>query len=172
MASAAAVENARIRAVLFDSRYASCREFAEALVREGALAFDVQPDPAAVWLGPLRDHLAQHGGSVAGLAANSDFVLAASFSRDLGLSLQYEGMHDARSSRFLTHRLRGANAGEIALALGRGDSGWARDLGQALASAAAAALASQRGTSVAHTLGAGGHPGFLQSWLLTPKMSG
>ena len=172
MASAVVADNARIRAVLFDSRYASCREFAAALAREGALALDLQPDPAAVWLGPLREHLAQQGGGVAGLAANSDFVLAVAFSRNLGLSRRYEGSHDARGSHLLTHRLRGANAGEIASTLGREDSSWPRDLAQALARLASADPTQRRETSIAHTSGAEDHPGFLQSWLLTPTLPG
>jgi len=156
-----------ISAVLFDSRYSSSREFADALVREGAAAFDARADIAALWYGPLRDHLAKHCGFVAGFTTDSDFVVSESFAKEFRLSPSYEGSHDSRGSAAITHRLRGLqNVAEIASALRHADSNWAAALGQAVARTRSEASPKQWQSSVAHTSQLGDHPGFLRSWLL------
>jgi hypothetical protein len=161
----------RISAVLFDGRYPSSRAFADTLSRKGARAFNVQPDAATLWYGPLRDHLARCGGCVAGLTTFSDAMLSQSFGRDLGLSLRYEGAHDSRGSDVLMHQLR-ASAGvdEIAGALRGADSDWAEALAGALARSNSISWAGRRRLAVALTTRVGDHPGFLQSWLLAEKM--
>ncbi len=168
--SAAGAQGARIAAVLFDGRYSSCREFASALEREGAAAFDVRGDIAALWYGALRDHLAKHGGQVAGLTAHSDLTVSRSFGRELRLDLRYEGAHDSRGSRAIAHRLRGRiNLDEITAALQRADSGWSESLADAMARTRWAQFAPQWKSSRAETFALSGHPGFLSSWLLAPS---
>jgi len=164
---AGASDERRISAVLFDSRYFSSREFADALVREGATAFDARADIAALWYGRLGDHLAKHGGFVAGLTTDSDFVVSESFGREYRLSSKYEGSHDSRGSSVITHRLRGPQGiAEIESALRRADSNWARALGQALARTRLAVSPKQWESSAVYTSQLGDHPGFLRSWLL------
>ncbi len=173
IAAAAATDGQRISAVLFDGRYSSCRAFAGALARNGAMAFNVQPDAAALWYGPLRDHLVARGGCVAGLTTFSDSMLSQSFGRDFGLSPRYEGAHDSRGSDVLKHQLRaGAGVDEIAGALREADSDWAEALAVALARSNSIARAGRRRLAVAFTTRVGDHPGFLQSWLLTETMPG
>jgi hypothetical protein len=166
-------DGARISAVLFDGRYSSCRAFADMLARNGARAFNVQPDAAALWYGPLRDHLATCGGCVAGLTTFSDSMLSQSCGRDLGLSLRYEGAHDSRGSDALKHQLR-ASAGvdEIAGALRGADADWAEALAAALARSTSISRAGRRRSAIALATRVGDHPGFLQSWLLAKKMPG
>lgn len=167
--SAAEVRGPRIAAVLFDSRYSSCREFANALEREGATAFDVRGDIAALWYGALRDHLAKHSGPVAGLTAHSDLIVCQAFGRELRLALRYEGAHDSRGSRAVAHRLRGrVNLDEITSALQRGESGWSESLADAMARTRWAQFAPQWKSSLAQTSAPADHPGFLSSWLLAP----
>jgi hypothetical protein len=169
VASTAALDGLRIRAVLFDSRYSSCRGFADALVRKGAVAFDARSDVAGLWYGSLRDHVARYGGSVAGLTGYSDFVVSESMGRELRLSLRYEGSHDCRESRILTHRLRSfENAGEVESALRSADSDWAQALAHALARTPSAGSVRQCKSSVVYTSQLDDHPGFLRSWLLAP----
>ena len=157
----------RVSAVLFDSRYSSSREFADALVREGAAAFDARADIAALWYGPLREHFAKYGGRVAGLTTDSDFAVSKSFGREFQFSLSYEGSHDSRGSTAITHRLRGSESvSQIEFALRHADSNWARSLGQALARTRSEASPKQWQSSVAHASQLGDHPGFLRSWLL------
>ncbi len=172
IAAAVAADGRRISAVLFDGRYSSCRAFADALSRNGARAFNVQPDAAALWYGPLRVHLAAHGGCVAGLTTFSDSMLSQSFGRDFGLALRYEGAHDSRGSDVLNHQLRAsAKVDEIAGALRGADSDWAEALAGALARSNLISPGGRR-LAVALTTRVGDHPGFLQSWLLADKMSG
>lgn len=160
-----------INAVLFDRRYSACREFAGALAREGAKAFDVQPDVAVLWYGPLRDHLAARGGCVAGLTTFADFAVSQSFGRDYQLSLRHEGAHDGRGSNIVTHRLRAAEILDgIAAALRTADSEWAEALAAALMRSKSIASDGRWRRSIAQTSGAGEHPGFLQSWLLVPMV--
>ncbi len=173
IAAAAAADGRRIGAVLFDGRYSSCRAFADALARKGAVAFDVQPDAAALWYGPLRDHLAACGGSVAGLTTFSDSMLSQSFGRDFGLSLRYEGAHDSRGSDVLRHQLRAsAKVDEIAGALRGEDPDWPEALAGALARSNSISRAGRRRLAIALTTRVGDHPGFLQSWLLVERMPG
>ena len=158
----------RISAVLFDGRYSSGREFAKALVREGAAAFDVGPDVAMVWYGSLRNHLASFGGSVAGLTTQSDFFVSRCFGRELGRSAKYEGAHDSRGCREIMHRLRGTeDVSEIGDALRRAEYNWSEALAFALVRAKAQKPLAQWRRSEARTLPIGDHPGFLTSWLLT-----
>jgi hypothetical protein len=168
ISSAAELHGPRISAVLFDGRYSSCRAFANAQAREGAAAFDVGADVALLWYGPLRDHLAKNGGSVAGLTTQSDFVVSKSFGRELRLSVKYEGVHDSRGSRAIAHRLRSpVNVDDLSATLRRADSSWGEALASALARTQSAEPATQWKSSVARTLPLGDHPGFLMSWLLT-----
>lgn len=166
-------DGARISAVLFDGRYSSCRAFADRLNRHGARAFNVQPDAAALWYGPLHDHLAACGGGVAGLTTFSDSMLSQSFGRDLGLSLRYEGAHDSRSSDVLKHQLcAGGRVDEIAGALRGADSDWAEALAGALARSDSISQVGRRRLAATLTTRIGDHPGFLESWLLAEKVPG
>lgn len=160
----------RISAVLFDSRYSSCREFARVFVREGAAAFDARADIAALWYGPLKDHLAKHGGPVAGLTTDSDFVVSESFGREYRLFSRYEGSHDSRGSAAITHRLRGLQGvPQVESALRHADSNWAEAVGRALARTRPPASARQWESSIACTSHLDDHPGFLRSWLLAAQ---
>ena len=87
-----------IAAVIYDERYADCRLFADALIRQGAVAFPANGDSAQLWYGSLRAHLAQHAGRVAGLTTYADFSVSQSCGRELSLATLYEGAHDARRS--------------------------------------------------------------------------
>lgn len=166
---AATSQGPRIGAVLFDSRYSSCREFASVLVREGAAAFDTREDVAALWYGPLRTHLAKYGGCVAGLTTHSDFVVSQSFGVELRLALRYEGLHDSRASRTLAHQFRTrGNAADIEAALRGSTSDWAQSLGCALSRIVSAESAGPCELSVMHTPRLDDHPGFLRSWFLAP----
>ncbi len=171
IAAASEPSGQRISAVLFDDRYSSSRTFADALARNGAVTFNVQPDAAALWYGPLCDHLVACGGCVAGLTTFSDSMLSQSFGRDFGLALRYEGAHDSRGSDVLKHQLRaGAQVDEIAGALRGADSDWVEALAGALPRSTSISLDGRRRLAVALTARVGDHPGFLQSWLLAEKM--
>jgi hypothetical protein len=170
---AAAQDTPRISAVVYDSRYSSCREFADGLGGKGADPFDTCADVAGLWYGPLRGYLAAHGGGVAGLTTYSDSGVSESFGRELHLSLVYEGLHDSRGSHVLTHRLRGVgDAIQIGSALSGQHSDWAEALGYALARARSTKASIQWESSVVHTSQIGDHPGFLRSWLLEPISPG
>lgn len=161
---------APITAVVFDDRYADCQAFADALARRGAKAFATNADAAQLWYGPLRAHLAQHPGRVAGLTTYADFSVSQACGRELGFAQLYEGEHDGRRSRtYLAHRLRTVDAGhEIAAAFA--GASWAAQLAGALSrmpapTVAAVRIATQR-SATATTLRPAGHPGYLNSWLL------
>jgi hypothetical protein len=165
--SSPAPDHARIGAALFDGRYSSCRAFADALARKGAVAFDVRADIAALWYGQLRDHLAKYGGSIAGLTTDSDFVVSESFGRQFRLSLRYAGSHDSRGCAALTHKLRSLQGvAGIESALRHADSNWGEAIGHALAHARSAEPARQWESAAVHTSQLDDHPGFLRSWLL------
>ena len=159
-----------ISAVVYDERYADCRLFAAALVSQGAVAFPANADSAQLWYGSLRAHLARRPGRVAGLTTYADFTVSQACGRELNLATLYEGAHDARRSRSnLTHRLRvSGDAPDIAAAIARPDASWAESLANALCRFPSARDSAVRHASTVPTPRAGGHPGYLASWLLAP----
>jgi hypothetical protein len=173
-ATAASPAVVPISAVVFDERYADCKLFADALVRQGAVAFPTNADSAQLWYGSLRAHLAQHPGRVAGLTTYADFTVSQACGRELNLATIYEGAHDARRSRSnLTHRLRvKGDAADIAATIARPDSPWAESLAAALFRIPQPTDASAPRSKLAATtrLSAAGHPGYLASWLLVPSV--
>jgi hypothetical protein len=160
-----------ITAVVYDERYADCRAFAEALARRGATAFATNADAAQLWYGPLRAHLAQNPGRLAGLATYADFSVSQACGREGNFAPLYEGEHDGRRLRAnnLVHRLRmRGDDREIAAAFS--DAFWASRLADALwrsGMEAPASRATPRSTD-ATTPRSAGHPGYLCSWLSIP----
>ena len=159
---------ARVGAVVFDERYSDCRIFADALAREGAVAFATGGNSANVWYGPLRAHLARYGGAVAGLTTDSDFVVSRGCGRELGLEMIFEGAHDCRESTRAVHRLasRAGDAREIAATLGVPSLYWAESLAVALQGISRRNTVRGLTTAELTTLRSGDHPGYLASWLL------
>jgi len=159
-----------ITAVVFDNRYADCQAFADALARRGARAFATNADAAQLWYGPLRAHVAQHPGRVAGLTTYADFSVSQACGRELGFAQLYEGEHDGRRSRaHLAHRLRTAADDREIVAAFAGAS-WAAQLADALSRLSApdstdAAIEAPR-LAIVTTPRSMGHPGYLNSWLL------
>jgi len=164
-----------ITAVIYDERYADCKLFADALIRQGAVPFPANADSAQLWYGSLRAHLAQHAGRVAGLTTYADFSVSQACGRELNLATLYEGAHDARRSRTnLTHRLRvTGDESEIAAALTNSTLPWAESLANVLCRAAPGASPATRDSALRNiatvtTLRSPNHPGYLASWLLGP----
>ena len=157
---------APIAAVVFDERYPDCRIFAETLSRRGAKAFATNRDAVQLWYGPLRAYLAQHSGRVAGLTTYADFSVSQACGRELKLTQIHEGEHDARRSRAeLTHRLRTvADDGQVAAAFG--GISWAARLADALGRLPSPPVGPAR-LVTASTPRSEGHPGYLNSWLLS-----
>jgi len=172
MATAAGVSQvaqtaAPITAVVFDERYADCRLFADALEKRGAKAFAANQDAVQLWYGALRVYLAEHPGRVAGLTTYADFSVSQACGRELQLTQVYEGTHDGRRSRTeLTHRLSTLVRDDgIVDALG-GDS-WATRLADALYRLPAPPVSAAARLATATTPRSVGHPGYLNSWLLS-----
>lgn len=161
-------ENPRIAAVVYDERYSDCRSFADILVRHGATPFPVNGDCGRLWHGALREHLAANRGKVAGLTADSDFVVSRACGRELGLRLIYEGAHDSRGANGVTHRLRStAYPREIAAAFDSAGAAWAETLAQSLFGGPTHDGAAIFGATVLlKTSCSSDHPGYLTSWLL------
>jgi hypothetical protein len=164
-------EVASITAVVCDGRYADCNAFADALALRGAKAFATNADAVQLWYGPLRAHLTENPGGIAGLTTYADFSVSLSCGRELNFAPLYEGEHDGRRSRAdLAHRLcTSSDDREIAAAFA--DASWATQLADALARVpieTAGRPATARSTT-ATTPRSAGHPGFLSSWLLVPR---
>lgn len=161
-----------IVAVVFDERYADCKAFADALADRGAKSFATNADAVQLWYGPLRAYLAQNPGRVAGLTTYADFSVSRVCGRELNFAQLYEGEHDGRRSRtHLAHRLRISSSDhEIAAAFA--DASWATQLAHALARLSTADdHASQTDapySATSTTPRSEGHPGYLNSWLLSP----
>lgn len=167
-ASAFGPARARIWAVVFDERYSDCNIFADALAREGAVAFATGGDSANVWYGPLRVHLARYGGAVAGFTTDSDFVVSRGCGRELGLELMYEGRHDARESTRVVHRLTSGegDARNIAAALSDSHAYWAESLASTLGRIACRKAGGDWTIAAVTKLRSDDHRGYLASWLL------
>jgi len=168
-------EFAPISAVVFDERYPDCKAFADLLASRGTKPFATNQDAAQLWYGPLGAHLAEHPGRVAGLTTYADFAVSQACGRELNFAQLYHGEHDGRRSRtHLAHRLRTkGHDREIAGSLA-GES-WAVQLAHALSrlprpAEGAYAIASPH-SATATTPRSAGHPGYLNSWLLSPKGS-
>jgi len=158
---------APITAVVFDERYPDCQIFADALERHGAKAFATNQDAVQLWYGPLRIYLAEHPGRVAGLTTYADFSVSRACGRELKLTKIYEGAHDGRRSRTeLAHRLSTIVHDEELIAAVAGDS-WAAQLANALHSLPAPSVGGSARLATATTPRSAGHPGYLNSWLLS-----
>jgi len=156
-----------ITAVVFDERYPDCRKFADALEKRGAKAFATNQDAVQLWYGSLRAHLAEHPGRVAGLTTYADFSVSQSCGRELDLARIYEGEHDGRRSRVeLAHRLNTVVHDERIVAAFGGDS-WATQLADALYCLPAPSIGAAARLATATTPRSIGHPGYLNSWLLS-----
>jgi len=176
-AEALSLRSRRIRAVLYDERYADSRSFAQALEKQGAISFAVSGDAASVWYGALRVCLKQAGGSVAGMATHSDWLISRLCGRELGLKAVYEGSHDSRASHRLIHRLHGGGAErEVYAALLHPGVPWAESIARGLfrslgrSGGAIGGTAPITRTDAVRTGGSSDHPGYLTSWLLDPSM--
>jgi hypothetical protein len=160
-----------ITTVVYDERYADSRTFADTLARGRAVRFATDGDFAKLWHTDLRAHLKQHGGQLAGLTTDSDFVVASACSRELKFQVLYEGAHDGRSAMRLTHRLRfAASEQSVFAALFGSDVPWAESLGNELLRIPSiddfrtrTALAERTAVTALHP---GDTPGYLTSWLL------
>ncbi len=159
-----------ITAVVYDERYADCTLFADALIRQGAVAFPANGDSAQLWYGSLRAHLSRHPGRVAGLTTYADFSVSQGCGRELSLVTLYEGAHDARASMSaLTHRVRvRGDESEIAAAFTSSSLPWPESLANALCRLPTARTSALRSIATATTQRSPNHPGYLASWLLAP----
>ena len=163
-----------ISAVLYDERYADSRAFATALERQGVRSFATFGDAASVWYGALRATRARSGGSIAGMATDSDWVVSRACGREQGLGVAYEGSHDWRVPDRLVHRLYGNGLErEVYSALLDLDTVWYEAVASALLRAGRAERV-KVGRSLAIADAATrvftGHPGYLTSWLLDPSV--
>jgi hypothetical protein len=159
-----------ITAVVYDERYADCTLFADALTRQGAVAFPANGDSAQLWYGSLHAHLSRRPGRVAGLTTYADFSVSQGCGRELSLATLYEGAHDARASKSaLTHRIRvRGDESEIAAAFTNSALPWPESLANALCHLPAPPDSALRTIATATTPRSRNHPGYLASWLLDP----
>jgi hypothetical protein len=164
----------QVTAVIYDARYVDCERFAKALEREGVMLFESLGDVASIWYGALRTARARSGGSVAGMGADSDWVVSRECGREQGLRVAYEGSHDCRTSDRLIHRLRGGRQREVYAALLEADTPWAESVAKGLVRSSVSeqgplrsAVAILKAEAMGRSLSAG-HPGYLTSWLLSP----
>lgn len=156
-----------ITAVVFDERYLDCRNFAETLEGRGSKAFATNQDAVQLWYGALRAYLAEHPGRVAGLTTYADFSVSQACGRELRLAQIYEGEHDGRRSRAeLVHRMRTA-AGDEGIAASFSGLSWAAHLAEALRCLPSPPAATAIRLATATTPRSAGHPGYLNSWLLS-----
>jgi hypothetical protein len=107
-AAAKAKAAARFDVVIFDSRHAESRRFAQVMTKTGATAYDVADDIGQIWFGPLSG--VDGKTRVCGLTAHSDFFVSTSLGQEKGLKLRYEGRHDARDPGPVAHDLSCATA--------------------------------------------------------------
>jgi hypothetical protein len=166
-----ASDAAPITAVIYDERYADCRTFAEALERRGAKPFATNEDAVQLWYGALGTHLEKNPGRVAGLATYADFSTSWACGRELRYAIRFEGEHDGRRSRaILTHRLR-TRGEDRDIAAAFANESWPTQLADALArltEPGETAIVGLR-SATATTPRNGGHPGYLNSWLLAKE---
>ena len=168
-AEALGAKPSRITAVVYDVRYADCRIFAEALARQGAVAFSTDGDAANLWYGALRAHLARYDGGVAGMTTDCDLAVSRGCGRELSMQIAYEGSHDGRAAGCLKHRLRGSGEErEVYAALLRAEAPWADSIASALARPPLAEriIHAVAGVPTITTAQSAEYPGYLASWLL------
>jgi hypothetical protein len=158
-----------ITAVIYDERYADCRAFAEALERRGATSFATSQDAVQLWYGPLRAYLEKNTGRLAGLTTYADFSSSRACGRELSYAIRFEGEHDGRRSRTtLAHRLR-TRGDDTEIAAAFANESWLTQLAEALArlpESSGSTLTTPR-SAAATTPRNAGHPGYLNSWLLS-----
>ena len=93
---AAAVEDSPrpLIAVIYDERHADARAFAEHLQRQGTASFATRGDATSLWYG---EPSLRNAGTIAGLTAWSDLVIARSLGREFGMRLAFEKPHSPGS---------------------------------------------------------------------------
>jgi hypothetical protein len=164
----------KVTAVVYDERYTDCRAFAKALVGQGAMSFATLGDAGRVWYGALRGYLARTGGSVAGMATHSDWVISRACGREQGLRVAYEGSHDSRMPGRMNHRLGGSGRErEVYRALLDPDLTWPEAVATGLLRSYARCEGRTGGAveiaKAGAVPGAGQQPSYLTSWLLNPS---
>jgi hypothetical protein len=80
--------------VIYDERYPGARALADGLRLDGITTLATRGDATLLWYGDPGTALTRGGEAVAGLTTWSDFVIARSRAREIGLRLAFEGRLD------------------------------------------------------------------------------
>ena len=133
-AAAKTLNHGQISRVVYDSRFASARSFANNLESQGATAYtpDATMDMMHLWYGKLRDSLRQGEDQVAGLTTGTDFHLVEGIAREFGMSVVYSGIHAAEGEHGMQHELRLKRVSPSAFERLSLSADWPSDLAQAL----------------------------------------
>jgi hypothetical protein len=168
----------RITAVVFDERYSDSRVFADTLVEVGARPFAISGNSAELWYGLLRDHIRSSPGQIAGLTTESDRGVSLACGRELRLRPICEGVHDARRSSAIVHRIHvPVDRDEIVVAVRASRPLWPESLALALyrikfrtahSARFRTPIAAANAPAIATTPLSRDFPGYLTSWLLAP----
>jgi hypothetical protein len=154
-----------IQFVLVDEDFEDSVMFANELIAHGARAFSVREDIGRLWFGELGNVFAT-GNAVAGLTSHTELLVCASFARERGARIRFEGSHDCRGSEVLTHSLRiGVEDQRFSASLASAQEDWPRALAlRAMNLSRCDALCTD--SAVTTTRRSPSHPGSLYSWVI------
>ena len=80
-----------VRVVIYDGRYAACRDFAKIHAGKDVLLIDTQAqDIGLAWRGKIAAHVARHPGRIEGLSLYADQFVSGLMGRDNGMRLTAE----------------------------------------------------------------------------------
>jgi hypothetical protein len=154
-----------IHFVLVDEELEDSVAFANTLAGGGARAFSVHEDLGRLWFGELGE-VFKPGHAIAGLTTHSELMVCASFARQHGARIRFEGSHDCRGNDALTHSLRiGVDEPAIGASLASAGKAWPEVLALRITNLSRCEML-REDTCRTTTQRSSTHPGSLYSWLI------
>ena len=159
---------APIAAVVYDSHLSDARTFAAEFGQRGAVLLPTDEDAAQLWDGTIRILLeSQPKARIAGLTSHADFAVMQTLGAERSLTTLYEGWHDCRGARTLTHMVHaGPRAHDFGWMLRDAGADWPPALAHAILTAPLTGRGRHQERIVTRTPRAADNPGALVSWVL------
>jgi hypothetical protein len=159
---------ASIAGVVYDARYSDTRAFAAEFGQRGVMLLQTDGDAARLWQGPIKALLdANPSARLAGLTSHADLAVLQTLGAERSLATLYEGWHDCRGSRTLTHMVHaGPRAHDFGWMLREAGADWPPALAHAILTAPLSGRGRHQERIVTTTPRSADNPGALVSWVI------
>lgn len=157
-----------ISAVVYDARYSDARAFASEFAHRGITALPTKGNASQLWHERIVALLETNSTArIAGLTSHGDFAVLQTLGAERGLVTVYEGWHDCRGARTLTHMVHaGPRAHDFGWMLREAGPDWPPALAHAILAAPLSGRGRHQERIVSAATRAADNPGALVSWVL------